>query len=72
MRETKPTVELARLGLERAGEHLDAGSRQAGGALAGDERIGIAHRHHDPADAGGDERIGALAACGHGASTARG
>jgi hypothetical protein len=52
-------VELARLVFARADDDLDAGRGEARGALAGDERIRIAHRHHHPADAGGDERIGA-------------
>ena len=52
-------VELARFAFAGPEDDLDAGGGEARRALAGDERIRIAHRHHHPADAGGDERVGA-------------
>ena len=51
---------------------LDAGGPQPLDALAGDVRVGVLDRHDHPPDAGGDERVGARAGCGRGASTARG
>jgi hypothetical protein len=52
-------VELAGFLFARTDDDLDAGGGQTRGTLAGDQRIRIAHRHHHPADTGGDERLGA-------------
>ena len=51
-------VELARLGFEHAGLHGDAGGAQAGEALAGDERVRVAHRSDDAAHTGRDQGVG--------------
>ena len=59
MRETKPMLSSRASSSHRPDDDLDAGGGETRGTLAGDERIRIAHRHHHPADAGGDERIGA-------------
>ena len=52
-------VERARLVGTGTVDDVDAGGGEPRCALAGDERIRIAHRHHDAADAGGDQRVGA-------------
>ena len=52
-------VELAGFLFARTDDDLDAGGGETRGTLAGDQRIRIAHRHHHPADTGGDERLGA-------------
>ena len=59
MRETKPMLSSRASSPQRAAGGLDAGRGEPGRALAGDERIRVAHRHHHAADAGGDERVGA-------------